>query len=76
MRIRLTTAKKVLDAIDLYIAVLKNIAKEFDAALVDLHALFQTHLDHRSPAFFGARNGIDIVHPSEAGAMIMAEAVL
>ena len=67
--------KKVADALPLYIAVLNKVAKEFDAAVVDLQAVFQAHLDHRSPAEFGARNGIDIVHPSETGALIMAEAV-
>ena len=67
--------KKVLDALPLYIAVVNKVAKEFDAAVVDLQTCFQAHLDHRSPAHFGKHNGVDVVHPSEGGALIMAEAV-
>lgn len=66
---------KVLAALAEYITALKKVAQEFSASVVDLQELFQQHMDYRSAADFGSRNGIDIVHPGETGALIMAEAL-
>jgi len=66
---------RVLDYLPQYHAALARLGGRHGATVVDLHARFQIHLDHRPAAAFGGRQGMDAVHPSETGCMVIAEAL-
>ena len=58
-----------------YIEAMRESASRHGATFVDLHACFQRHLDHRHGSEFTGRDGVDVVHPSETGCMVIAEAL-
>ncbi len=58
-----------------YIDAMREAAVRHGATFVDLHACFQRHLEHRHGSEFTGRDGVDVVHPSETGCMIIAEAL-
>lgn len=58
-----------------YIEALREAAARHGATFVDLHASFQRHLDRRHGSEFTGRDGVDVVHPSETGCMVIAEAL-
>ncbi|MFW5844791.1 MAG: GDSL-type esterase/lipase family protein [Planctomycetota bacterium] len=67
--------RKVRDALPTYIAAGRRCADSHGARFVDLHAIFQKHLQRRSTRVFGGNQGADVVHPSETGCMVIAEAL-
>jgi len=66
---------RVLQALPDYLAAGERIAKKYHAGWIDLHTRFQALLQNRPGAIFGSNHGADIVHPSETGCMIIAEAL-
>ncbi|MBT3268830.1 SGNH/GDSL hydrolase family protein [Candidatus Poribacteria bacterium] len=62
----------VLAALNDYIAVAQEMATEFDALHVPLHAIFQEHLDYRAADVFCP----EPVHPNASGHLVIAQAWL
>lgn len=62
----------VLTAIEDYIAVAHDMAAEFDALHVPLHAIFREHLGHRAADVFCP----EPVHPNASGHLVIAQAWL
>jgi lysophospholipase L1-like esterase len=54
---------------------MSRMAKKYQAKFVNVHDLFQRQLDHRPSTVFGVGNGEDVVHLSETGIMVIAEAL-
>lgn len=54
---------------------MREVSIRHGATFVDLHACFQHHLEHRQGSKFTGRDGVDDIHPSETGCMIIAEAL-
>ena len=67
--------RQVLEAFPAYIAKGRETAAQWEGSFVDLHAVFADHLVHRSTRVFGGGRGQDVVHPSETGCMVIAEAL-
>ena len=63
---------RVLTAIEDYIAVAHEMATEFDALHVPLHAIFREHLDYRPADTFCP----EPVHPNAGGHLVIAHAWL
>ena len=63
---------KVLEFIPEYIAVVKKLAKEFDAIHVPLHDQFQVQLRHRAADVFCG----EPVHPNATGHLLIAVNIL
>ena len=61
---------KVLEAIEDYIAVVHDMAAEFDALHVPLHAVFQEHLNYRAADTLCP----EPVHPNPSGHLVIAHA--
>jgi lysophospholipase L1-like esterase len=66
---------KVTSALPAYIMAMSRMAKKYQAKFVNVHDLFQRQLDHRPSTVFGVGNGEDVVHLSETGIMVIAEAL-
>lgn len=63
---------KVLALLRRYVAVVRKMARQFDAIHVPLHDIFQRQLRYRAPDAFCP----EPVHPNDAGHRVIAEAFL
>ncbi len=62
----------IFRAINDYIAVVREVARRFDAVRVPMHDVFQRHLEHRPADAFCP----EPVHPNRTGHMVIAHAWL
>jgi len=62
----------VLDLIPRYIETVHDLAAKYDARLVETHAMFQRHLEHRSAETFAP----EPVHPNRTGHLLIAHELL
>lgn len=62
---------KVLGILPKYISVVRELATRYQTRFLDLHAAFQSRLDHQHPDAYCA----EPVHPNAAGALLIAETV-
>lgn len=67
--------KRVLDYLPRYIEALERASQTFDTSFINLHAIFHQHLQAQPSSTFGGNNGLDVVHPTEVGCMVIAEAL-
>ena len=71
-RSRDTFRHQVLDLIPRYIETVEEMSAKYDTRLVNLHEVFQEHLNHRDADTFCP----EPVHPNHTGHMVIARALL
>ena len=64
--------RDVLRILPEYLKTVEEMAETYKAHIVKTHQIFQRHLHHRDPEFFGP----EPVHPDQVGHMIIAEELL
>lgn len=67
-----TQRSRVLELLPDYIAVVEKMSEKYAARLVNLHDLFQRHLEHRDADTFCP----EPVHPNHTGHLVIAEALV
>ena len=64
--------KSVIDLLPEYVSVVEEMSRRYDTLYIDLHQVFQHHLNYRDADAFCP----EPVHPHPAGHMVIANALL